>query len=219
MSASTAKTVALSAQATDATGGGDLIYDWAVVSAPTGSYTPIFSNNDTNSAGAMLATLSQAGTYEFAVTVIGDSGSSIRSTVTVTIASVASNITISAPSQSIQSGQQGQFSAVVTDQFGNVISTPSLSWTADLGSINETSGLFTAPSTRRLRRRNSVGWVGEHFRHDPDRAASAVLGRKRRWNLEQYGGMEYKSNSRRNAGVVVERRYGGVFRQRRCYCL
>jgi hypothetical protein len=143
----TGTATALSVSATDPAGASSLTYTWATTGTPPAAVT--FSANGTNAAQDVTATFSEAGSYNFEVTVSDPSGYIATSSVMVTVNQTLSSIVVSPSSATLAAGGQEQFTAVGDDQFGNPMSTePALSWSvkAGVGSIGSSSGLYTAPN-------------------------------------------------------------------------
>ena len=127
---------------------GSLTYTWSETSGPSGV---TFAPNGTNSAKTCTATLTQPGTYVFKVTILATNGLSVTSSVTAIVEAAGTTITIT-PNQGAYTylyiGYQAnqQFTATETDQFGNAIASPSISWFSFFNTITGT-GLYTASST------------------------------------------------------------------------
>ncbi len=134
--------VKLSVLGADNAGQASLNYTWALTGSPPAAVA--FSDNGDNAAQNATATFSKAGSYTFQATISDSSGLTATSSVTVTVLQTATSVTVTPLSgTALVIGQTQQFQASVTDQFGNSISSPSLSWAATGGSVNS-SGLFTA---------------------------------------------------------------------------
>lgn len=143
----TGKTTALSVSASDPAGASSLTYTWATTGTPPAPVT--FSSNGTNAAQDVTATFSEAGSYDFQVTVTDPSGYIATSSVMVTVNQALSSIVISPSSITLAAKGQEQFTGTGYDQFGNPMSAqPSLSWSvkSGVGSIGASSGLYTAPN-------------------------------------------------------------------------
>jgi hypothetical protein len=146
----TTTTTTLTALGADDGGEGALTYTWEAISKPSGGAVS-FSNNDSNSAKHTVATFSKAGSYTLRVFMIDLGGLYWFSdvTVTATVSQTASNLIMTPFDSSTKVSQTTQFSATVYDQFGApLVSQPSISWsTSGGGTMNASSGLFTAGST------------------------------------------------------------------------
>ncbi|MDP1918088.1 MAG: choice-of-anchor V domain-containing protein [Myxococcales bacterium] len=138
-------TRALSVGATDDAGEAALTYTWATTTAPA----PVsFSVNGTNAAKNTSATFTRAGDYVFSVTVRDAAGLLAVSTVNVTVAPQVVTVAVSPSMVGLATGRTQQFTAAGTDQFGLPMTPgPTFAWSATGGTINATTGLFTAPAT------------------------------------------------------------------------
>ncbi len=138
---------------TDSYGGGDagLTYTWNVTAEPSGVTPPAFSVNGTNGAKSTSVTFYAAGTYMFQATIADGQGFQKTASVSVMVDQTATSITISPATATVNDGQNQGFAALVNDQFGAQISSPSLAWSVNGGgvggAINPSSGLYTAPSS------------------------------------------------------------------------
>ena len=111
-----AGTTTLSVQGADiATGAGSLTYSWAATMLPEGATAPTFSVNGSNAAQNTTATFSQAGSYQFTVTITDLGGLSIASSVTVTVNQTLTSIS--------NTGQPPEATALALDQFGNPLAS------------------------------------------------------------------------------------------------
>jgi len=143
----TGTTTALSVLGADALGESSLTYAWSTTGTPPAAVT--YSDNGTNSAKNTTVTFTQAGTYNFLVTIIDTNDLSVTSSVTVTVDQTFSAITVSPGTAIIAPTQTHAFTASAMDQFGNALSTqPTFTWSVASGgaggSIDQT-GLYTAP--------------------------------------------------------------------------
>jgi hypothetical protein len=139
--------------AISANGLDNLTYTWSTVSAPTGATALTFSDNGDGTAQDATVTFDQAGTYVLEVTV-ADGPVSTTSEVSIDVVTMLSELDISPSSPTIATSGTEQFSAAAFDQFGNSMTLPSdLAWSvsgpegSDPGSIDSSSGLYTAPSS------------------------------------------------------------------------
>jgi polygalacturonase len=129
----------LSVAATDVLGASGLTYTW---SNPGNAV--VFSDNGTNTASTTTATFTQAGLYDFTLTVTDSAGLSTTSSVNVTVNQTLTTVSVSPSSPSVPAGSTEQFSATAYDQFGNPISGQMFNW-AVTGSGNsiDNTGLVT----------------------------------------------------------------------------
>jgi hypothetical protein len=139
-------TTQLKALGADDGGEANLTYTWSLIGATPAPVT--FSINGTNAAKNTVATFSGAGAYRFAVTVRDANGLTATSTVDVTVSQTFTSISVSPTGVSVFTGSTRQFKATALDQFGVAMTTqPGFTWSlvsGSVGSINATSGLFTA---------------------------------------------------------------------------
>lgn len=124
---------------------GALTYTWSVVSEPSGSANPTFSANGTNGAQNTTVTFHNAGNYTFQVTITNMYGLTATSNVNVTVLQTASNLVLTPLSGSVYNNGTLQFSATVTDQFGQAMAVQPNWSLSGSGSLNG-AGLYTAPS-------------------------------------------------------------------------
>ncbi len=126
----------------------NLIYSWSVKSKPDGAFNPQFSDNGSNAASNVTATLTSAGNYTLLVTV-GYHGSIASSEVTVTLEQTVTSILVSPATPFVKPGANKQLSAVAEDQFGhNLDKPPTFAWSvaSGVGSVDPT-GLYSVPRT------------------------------------------------------------------------
>ena len=140
----------LSVSGADAGPGGaaGLTYTWTTLSVPANVQTPTFgSTNGTNGGQNTVATFFGAGSYAFQVAV-SNGARVVYGNVNVTV-SQTDSLAITPAAVSIVPGGAQQFTAAVTDQFGNVLSSPTVTWSiaSGAGSIGGSSGLYQAAST------------------------------------------------------------------------
>ena len=116
----------------------------------TGPTAVTFSPNGTSAAARTWATFTQAGTYVFTVTITDLYGGSVTSSVTVPVTQTATSVAVSPNPASLNTGAAQAFSAVVSDQFGNVMNGAAISWSetdaakGEANSIDPASGIFSA---------------------------------------------------------------------------
>ncbi len=141
----TGTTSNLSVLGADQAGENNLTYTWATTGTPPAAVT--FSANGTNAAKNDTATFTAAGTYMLQAT-IADGSYTTTSSVTVVVNQTPTSLSVTPQSPYVAVNTTQQFTAAVTDQFGNAISNPSVTWavTNGSGSISN-AGLYTAPST------------------------------------------------------------------------
>jgi mannose/cellobiose epimerase-like protein (N-acyl-D-glucosamine 2-epimerase family) len=129
----------------DDNGEANLAYTWAAIVTPDASVT--FSTNGSNAAKTTTANFTKAGNYTFQVTVKDAGNLTVTSSVSVTVKQTASRITISPASVTLDTSASQQFSAAVTDQFANAISSMPVTWNISGNGTISSSGLFTAGKT------------------------------------------------------------------------
>jgi hypothetical protein len=143
----TAATTALSVLGADDGGESNLIYTWAVTGPSGVTYTPI-NTNGTNAAKAITANFTQAGSYNFTVTIKDSGGLTTTSTVAVTVNQTLTSISVSPSSAPLNENGTQLFSAVAFDQFHMALTTqPTIVWSlanGGVGGINSSTGLYTA---------------------------------------------------------------------------
>ncbi len=141
-------TTALSAFATDPSGGTSLVYTWSTLAGSPGGV--VFGRNGSAASRTTTATFHLAGTYGFRVTVVDPSGLSASSDVSVTVDATLTSITVHPGTASVEAGGTAAFTAQAIDQFGNAISPlPVFIWSVASGSglVNRQTGAYSAPST------------------------------------------------------------------------
>jgi hypothetical protein len=123
--------------------GGSLTYLWKALAHPSGAPAPTLS---AAGAATTTATFFQAGSYTFQVTVTNQKGSTSVATVNVTVNSVLTSVVMTPATATVLDGNQQQFTANAFDQFHQPIAT-TFKWSiaSGAGSINGTTGLYTAP--------------------------------------------------------------------------
>jgi hypothetical protein len=140
----TGTTTNLSVSADDDGGVENLTYTWSA----TGPAPVSYSVNGTNEADNTVATFSQAGNYEFLVTITDRSGLTATSSVSVTVDQTLTSITVAPAGVTLNENQTQQFKATGYDQFVVALSAqPGFIWNkaSGVGSISA-SGLYTAPA-------------------------------------------------------------------------
>jgi subtilisin-like proprotein convertase family protein len=146
----TGKTTTLSVTAT-APNNDPMTFTWSLFSGPA---AVSYSVNGTASASSTIATFGAAGSYTFQVT-IKDTTTGFTTTSkmqkAMTVTPMPTSIVVSPGSASVADKGTQQFTATERDQFGKALATqPSFTWSFvnanHLGSINASTGLYTAPS-------------------------------------------------------------------------
>ncbi|MDX2011527.1 MAG: Ig-like domain-containing protein [Myxococcaceae bacterium] len=138
----TGTTTVLSVRATDDAGEPSLQYTWAATQMP-GMVT--FSANASNAAKDTTVTFTQAGDYEFVVTVLDTAGNMVTSLVRVTVQATPTTLELQPRVATVLVGGTQQFTAVLQDQFGDALGTqPTITWAIASGGMVDPSGLFTA---------------------------------------------------------------------------
>lgn len=132
----------------DDAGESTLKYNWTTTSLPSGATAPTFDSNGSNAASLTTVNFSKAGTYVFKATITDTSGLTVTSSVTVTVNQTLTSIRVSPATSPLILGASKQFTATAYDQFGNLmIIQPAITWTATQGTMNASTGFFTAPGT------------------------------------------------------------------------
>ncbi|MGD0389968.1 MAG: hypothetical protein ABSC42_13550, partial [Tepidisphaeraceae bacterium] len=123
----TGTSTALSVLGSENGSGSGLTYTWSYTGPAGVTYSG--ATNGTNAAQNITAVFTQAGSYNFTATITDSGGLFTTSSVNVTVQQTATTVLVS-PSSSpvVPVGLTQQFSATVSDQFGNAISSPSFSW-------------------------------------------------------------------------------------------
>jgi hypothetical protein len=139
----TGTTTTLSTLGADAGGEANLTYTWTLVGAAPAPVT--FSLNGTNAAKNTIATFTDAGSYNFLVTIANASGVSVTSAVAVQVNQTPSSILVSG-SASIPVNTAAAFAAKQLDQFGNAMAAqPQFAWSVTSGGGTITSaGVYTS---------------------------------------------------------------------------
>ena len=143
----TKTTTRLSVLGADDGGEANLVYMWSVQSKPAGAADPTFTVNASNAAKVTTATFTQAGVYQFMVTISDVQGLSVTRSVTVTVKPTVTTIRVTPAQTTVAVNQALQLYADALDQFGNLISpSPKFTWSiVGLGTLTQT-GLYTAPA-------------------------------------------------------------------------
>jgi hypothetical protein len=139
-------TTALSVLGADDQGESNLTYTWSATGTPPAPVT--FSANGTNASKNATATFAKAGSYSLQVVIMDAGGLTATSTVTVNVTQTLTQIGVSPPAATVQTGATQQFVATAMDQFGGPITpSPTFSWSVSCGGNISSSGLFTAGNT------------------------------------------------------------------------
>jgi plastocyanin len=138
----TGTTTVLSVRATDDAGEPALVYRWSTTQAPA----PVtYSANDSNAAKDTTVTFTQAGTYDFLVTIVDGAGNMVTSVVSVTVQATPTRAEVQPAVVNLQPEQTQQFSASLFDQFDDaIVPPPASTWSVSGGGTVDPSGLFTA---------------------------------------------------------------------------
>ena len=139
-------TTNLSVLGADDGGEANLTYTWATTGTNPAAVS--FSANGTNAAKATTATFTKAGTYTFDVAISDGTNTTTSSTVTVVVVPVLGGVTVNPSNSNLNENAAQQFTAAATDQFGNLMTGQSITWSLGLGSVGTISntGLYTAPN-------------------------------------------------------------------------
>jgi len=184
----TGASAALSVLGADDHGEQYLTYQWATTAVPPGAPQPTFSANDTNAAKNATVTFARAGTYTFTVTIRDPAGLTATSAVMVTVAQTPTAVVVAPSPTPLRAGEVRAFVATVTDQFGNAIAAPALTW-AVTGAGNGVSpaGVVTAgaPAGRYTVTATAPGGVGGSAAFD---VVAVVTGRHVFYNNSAHDG-------------------------------
>jgi len=142
----TTTSTALSVLGADDGGEGNLSYTWADTGPSGVTYSG--NTNGTNAAKAITANFTQAGSYNFTVTITDSGGLFVTSSVAVNVQQTPTGVIVTPSSVTVATGSNQQFSATATDQFGNAISSPTFAWSiTGTGNSISSTGLATLGST------------------------------------------------------------------------
>lgn len=136
-------TVSLSALGSDSDVAGPLTYSWLAVS-PISTRLVTFSNNYTSAGSTTSFVACEAGVYDISVTISDAAGLCISAGIKVTVQPILSRVVVMPGTTSVVLGAVEQFAASEYDQFGNLMTNQSVTWTTTGGSITS-GGLFAAP--------------------------------------------------------------------------
>jgi polygalacturonase len=142
----TTTSTALSALGADDGGEANLSYSWSDTGPSGVTYTG--NTNGNNAAKNITANFTQAGSYNFTVTITDSGGLFTTSSVIVNVQQTPTGVIVTPSTATVAPGAQQQFAATATDQFGNAISSPTFNWQiAGSGNSIDTTGLATLGST------------------------------------------------------------------------
>jgi hypothetical protein len=142
----TGTSTALSVLGADDGGESNLTYLWSDTGPGNLSYSG--TTNGTNAAKDITANFTQAGNYNFTVTITDSGGLFTTSSVAVTVEQTPTGVVVSPSSPTIAVGGMEQFSATASDQFGNAIGSPTFGWSiGGSGNSIDATGLVTLGST------------------------------------------------------------------------
>ena len=143
VSATPVNSATLNVLGADDAGESNLTYTWNVVSSPSGGSVYLSDGGD-NTAKTVTATFSEAGDYDFTVTITDPSGLSVTSDVLdITVNQVLSGVVVTPDAAAMLAGQTQQFTASGADQFGNDM-TISPDWTVSGSGTISPEGVYTA---------------------------------------------------------------------------
>ena len=127
-------TAVLSILGTDDAGESNLVYTWTIDAKPDGAVDPEFSEYSSNFVHQTTAAFNKAGLYEF--TVSADDGEQSTSlSITVFVASSATTMSIESASPYFVTGVPTHLTATATDQFGDPIDNPDVTWSSAYGTF------------------------------------------------------------------------------------
>jgi hypothetical protein len=128
-----------------------LTYTWSATSVPAGAAAPSFSANGTSAAQQTTVIFSQAGSYNFLVTITDPAGATTTSTVGVMVTQALITINVTPFTSITSDGITQPFAATAFDQFGQaLLNQPVFTWSVASGGAGgtiNTNGLYTAPAT------------------------------------------------------------------------
>jgi hypothetical protein len=151
----TGTTTALSALGSENGSDTGLTYTWSDTGPAGVTYSG--NTNGTNAAKNLTANFTQAGSYNFSVTIADSGGLFTTSSVAVTVQQTPTGVIVTPSNVTVAVGAQQQFAATATDQFGNAISSPTFTWgingsgnsinSAGLATLGSTAGVYTVTAT------------------------------------------------------------------------
>ncbi len=141
----TGVSTSLSVLGADPAGESTLVYTWSTTGTPPA--TVQFSGNGTNAAQDVTATFTEAGTYNFLVTIADAGGLTTTSSVSVTVLQTLGSIVVTPSVTTIPFSATDTVAAMAFDQFGQAMAVqPSFAWSASGGAVTS-AGVFMAPGT------------------------------------------------------------------------
>jgi hypothetical protein len=151
----TTTSTALSALGADDGGEANLSYSWSDTGPSGVTYTG--NTNGNNAAKNITANFTQAGSYNFTVTITDSGGLFTTSSIAVNVQQTPTGVIVTPSTATVAPGAQQQFAATATDQFGNAISSPTFNWqingtgnsidTTGLAMLGSTAGTYTVTAT------------------------------------------------------------------------
>jgi hypothetical protein len=142
----TGSTTALSVLGSENGTDSGLTYSWASTGPATVTYTG--ATNGSNAAKNITANFTQAGNYNFTVTITDSGGLFVTSSVGVTVQQTPTGVVVTPSSVTVAPGGTQQFSATAIDQFGNSIASPIFNWSiTGTGNSIDGTGFVTLGST------------------------------------------------------------------------
>jgi polygalacturonase len=142
----TGTTTFLTAAGTQNGSSSGLTYTWSATGPK--AISSYFANGSAT-ANSTTATFAMAGSYQFTVTIQDTAGLTTTSVVNVTVDQKFTSVAISPTSSSLNENGTQAFTATAFDQFSQLMSPqPTFSWSlaSGVGSINASSGVYTAPN-------------------------------------------------------------------------
>src|SRR5208337_4358577 len=108
----------------------NLLYTWSLADTPPAPVTFSGATNGSNAASSIVAHFTQAGTYDFQVTVTdGQGGTPATDTLTVQVVATLTSITVTPASNTLENEATQQFAASALDQFGQPLANaPGIDW-------------------------------------------------------------------------------------------
>jgi hypothetical protein len=143
----TATTANLSVLGGSNAGESTLSYTWSSSSTPANLSQPTYSVNGTNAAKNATATFHQAGTFTLKVTITDGNGLTTTSSVNVTVNQTFTAVSVTPGNGAVAGGGMQTFTPASTDQFGNAMTSPTITWSVTGGGSINSSGVFTANQT------------------------------------------------------------------------
>ncbi len=139
----TGTTADLSVLGADIAGESSLTYSWATTGTPPAPV--MFSDNNDNTAKNTNATFTRAGSYSIIATITDAGGSTVTSTVDVTVDQSLTSLIVTPGSAVVAGGTTQQFSVGGLDQFSQPMAVSPLWSVVAGGGTIDGSGLYTPP--------------------------------------------------------------------------